>query len=156
MTAPWCCKAVHDYWRQAFYGQSLGLASEIRSYWAGPGALLAGLRSWVGRSEVQLQPPTPAQPLQELFNAARVRIEAVQQAWLAQVDVIRQQTENQVKLFTPEKCDKWMESISHWAQHGQGLALPEDLQRYAASRLAANIKKGAASRICRCSRRLRR
>ena len=137
-------QAVHDYWRQAFYGQSLGLASEIRSYWAGPGALLGSLRSWVGRSEVQLQPPTPAQPLQDLFNAARVRIEAVQQAWLAQVDAIRQQTENQVKLFTPEKCDKWMESISHWAQHGQGLALPDDLERYAASRLAANIKKGGS------------
>ncbi|MGX5836693.1 exodeoxyribonuclease V subunit beta [Aeromonas piscicola] len=138
-------QAVSDYWRAEFYPVDKTLASSVRALWPSPAALLREMSSWLDNSELEILPALGDETLAARHQAAMARIEAVKNAWLAQGDEIRRQTEGQMKLYTGKNYEGWLAKISDWAQdEASGYALPKDLERFGQETLEAKLNKGKA------------
>lgn len=138
-------QAVSDYWRAEFYPVDKTLASSVRALWPSPAALLREMSSWLDNSELEILPALGDETLAARHQAAMARIEAVKNAWLAQGDEIRRQTEGQMKLYTGKNYEGWLAKISDWAQDkASGYALPKDLERFGQETLEAKLSKGKA------------
>lgn len=138
-------QAVSDYWRAEFYPVDKTLASSVRALWPSPAALLREMGSWLDNSELEILPALGDETLAARHQAAMARIEAVKNAWLAQGDEIRRQTEGQMKLYTGKNYEGWLAKISDWAQdEASGYALPKDLERFGQETLEAKLNKGKA------------
>lgn len=138
-------QAVSDYWRAEFYPVDKTLAGSVRALWPSPAALLREMSSWLDNSELEIHPALGDETLAARHQAAMARIDAVKDAWLAQMDEIRRQTEGQMKLYTGKNYEGWLAKISDWAQdEGSGYALPKDLERFGQETLEAKLNKGKA------------
>jgi exodeoxyribonuclease V beta subunit len=138
-------QAVSDYWRAEFYPVDKTLASSVRALWPSPAALLREMGSWLDNSELEIYPALGDETLAARHQAAMARIDAVKDAWLAQGDEIRRQTEGQMKLYTGKNYEGWLAKISDWAQdEASGYALPKDLERFGQETLEAKLNKGKA------------
>lgn len=136
-------QAVSDYWRAEFYPVDKTLASSVRALWPSPAALLREMGSWLDNSELEIHPALGDETLAARHQAAMARIGAVKDAWLAQGDEIRRQTEGQIKLYTGKNYEGWLAKISDWAQdEGSGYALPKELERFGQETLKAKLSKG--------------
>ena len=138
-------QAVSDYWRAEFYPVDKTLAGSVRALWQSPAALLREMNGWLDNSELEIHPALGDETLAARHQAAMARIEAVKDAWLAQGDEIRRQTEGQMKLYTGKNYEGWLAKISDWAQdESSGYALPKDLERFGQETLEAKLNKGKA------------
>ncbi|CAB5701229.1 Exodeoxyribonuclease V beta chain [Aeromonas hydrophila] len=138
-------QAVSDYWRAEFYPVDKTLASAVRALWPSPAALLREMNGWLDNSELEMRPPAGDETLAARHQAAMARIEAVKEAWLAQVDEIRRQTDGQVSRYTGKNYEGWLAKIGDWAQdEASGYAIPKELERFGQTVLEENLKKGGA------------
>lgn len=138
-------QAVSDYWRAEFYPVDKTLASAVRALWPSPAALLREMNGWLDNSELEMHPPAGDETLAARHQVAMSRIAAVKEAWLAQVDEIRRQTEGQIKLYTGKNYEGWLAKIGDWAQDpSSGYTLPKDLERFGQTTLEAKLSKGKA------------
>ncbi len=138
-------QAVSDYWRAEFYPVDKTLASSVRALWASPAALLREMNGWLDNSELEILPALGDETLAERHRLAMARIGAVKDAWLAQGDEIRRQTEGQIKLYTGKNYEGWLAKIGDWAQDPtSGYTLPKDLERFGQTTLEAKLSKGKA------------
>ncbi|WP_429087463.1 exodeoxyribonuclease V subunit beta [Aeromonas allosaccharophila] len=138
-------QAVSDYWRAEFYPVDKTLASAVRALWPSPAALLREMGSWLDNSELEIHPALGDETLAARHQAAMSRIAAVKDAWLAQGDEIRRQTEGQIKLYTGKNYEGWLAKIADWAQDPtSGYTLPKDLERFGQETLEAKLSKGKA------------
>ncbi len=138
-------QAVSDYWRAEFYPVDKTLAGSVRALWPSPAALLREMSSWLDNSELEIHPALGDETLAARHQAAMARIDAVKDAWLAQMDEVRRQTEGQMKLYTGKNYEGWLAKISDWAQdEASGYALPKDLERFGQETLEAKLNKGKA------------
>ncbi|MFM4704938.1 exodeoxyribonuclease V subunit beta [Aeromonas bivalvium] len=138
-------QAVSDYWRAEFYPVDKPLASAVRALWPSPAALLREMNGWLDNSELEIHPALGDETLAARHQAAMARIEAVKDAWLAQGDEIRRQTEGQIKLYTGKNYEGWLAKIGDWAQDPtSGYTLPKDLERFGQTMLEAKLSKGKA------------
>ncbi|MHA2758960.1 exodeoxyribonuclease V subunit beta [Aeromonas dhakensis] len=138
-------QAVSDYWRAEFYPVDKTLASAVRALWPSPAALLREMNGWLDNSELEMRPPAGDETLAARHQAAMARIEAVKEAWLAQVDEIRRQTDGQVSRYTGKNYEGWLAKIGDWAQiDASGYAIPKELERFGQTVLEENLKKGGA------------
>lgn len=136
-------QAVSDYWRAEFYPVDKTLASAVRALWPSPAALLREMNGWLDNSELEMRPPAGDETLAARHQAAMARIEAVKEAWLAQVDEIRRQTDGQVSRYTGKNYEGWLAKIGDWAQdEASGYAIPKELERFGQTVLEENLKKG--------------
>ncbi|WP_421167761.1 exodeoxyribonuclease V subunit beta [Aeromonas dhakensis] len=136
-------QAVSDYWRAEFYPVDKTLASAVRALWPSPAALLREMGSWLDNSELEMRPPAGDETLAARHQAAMARIEAVKEAWLAQVDEIRRQTDGHISRYTGKNYEGWLAKIADWAQdEASGYAIPKELERFGQTVLEANLKKG--------------
>ncbi|WOQ13669.1 exodeoxyribonuclease V subunit beta [Aeromonas media] len=138
-------QAVSDYWRAEFYPVDKTLASSVRALWPSPAALLREMNGWLDNSELEIHPALGDETLAARHQAAMARIGAVKDAWLAQGDEIRRQTEGQIKLYTGKNYEGWLAKIGDWAQDPtSGYTLPKDLERFGQETLEAKLSKGKA------------
>ncbi|MFM5844863.1 exodeoxyribonuclease V subunit beta [Aeromonas sanarellii] len=138
-------QAVSDYWRAEFYPVDKTLASSVRALWPSPAALLREMNGWLDNSELEIHPALGDETLAERHRLAMARIGAVKDAWLAQGDEIRRQTEGQIKLYTGKNYEGWLAKIGDWAQDPtSGYILPKDLERFGQTTLEAKLSKGKA------------
>ncbi|MGY3870502.1 exodeoxyribonuclease V subunit beta [Aeromonas crassostreae] len=138
-------QAVSDYWRAEFYPVDKPLASAVRALWPSPAALLREMNGWLDNSELEIHPALGGETLAARHQAAMARIGAVKDAWLAQMDEIRRQTEGQIKLYTGKNYEGWLAKIGDWAQDPtSGYTLPKDLERFGQTMLEAKLSKGKA------------
>ncbi|MEZ6955719.1 MULTISPECIES: exodeoxyribonuclease V subunit beta [unclassified Aeromonas] len=138
-------QAVSDYWRAEFYPVDKTLASSVRALWPSPAALLREMNGWLDNSELEIHPALGDETLAARHQAAMARIGAVKDAWLAQTDEIRRQTEGQIKLYTGKNYEGWLAKIGDWAQDPtSGYTLPKDLERFGQETLEAKLSKGKA------------
>lgn len=138
-------QAVSDYWRAEFYPVDKALASAVRALWPSPAALLREMNGWLDNSELEIHPALGDETLAARHQAAMARIGAVKDAWLAQTDEIRRQTEGQIKLYTGKNYEGWLAKIGDWAQDPtSGYTLPKDLERFGQETLEAKLSKGKA------------
>ncbi|MGU5678903.1 exodeoxyribonuclease V subunit beta [Aeromonas allosaccharophila] len=138
-------QAVSDYWRAEFYPVDKTLASSVRALWPSPAALLREMNGWLDNSELEIHPALGDETLAARHQAAMSRIAAVKDAWLAQGDEIRRQTEGQIKLYTGKNYEGWLAKIADWAQDpASGYTLPKDLERFGQETLEAKLSKGKA------------
>ncbi|MGE6108679.1 exodeoxyribonuclease V subunit beta [Aeromonas sobria] len=138
-------QAVSDYWRAEFYPVDKPLASAVRALWPSPAALLREMNGWLDNSELEIHPALGDETLAARHQAAMARIGAVKDAWLAQMDEIRRQTEGQIKLYTGKNYEGWLAKIGGWAQDPtSGYTLPKDLERFGQTMLEAKLSKGKA------------
>lgn len=138
-------QAVSDYWRAEFYPVDKPLASAVRALWPSPAALLREMNGWLDNSELEIHPALGDETLAARHQAAMARIGAVKDAWLAQMDEIRRQTEGQIKLYTGKNYEGWLAKIGDWAQDPtSGYTLPKDLERFGQTMLEAKLSKGKA------------
>ncbi|MGY3875421.1 exodeoxyribonuclease V subunit beta [Aeromonas dhakensis] len=136
-------QAVSDYWRAEFYPVDKTLASAVRALWPSPAALLREMNGWLDNSELEMRPPAGDETLAARHQAAMGRIAAVKEAWLAQVDEIRRQTDGHISRYTGKNYEGWLAKIADWAQdEASGYAIPKELERFGQSVLEANLKKG--------------
>ncbi|OZG41207.1 exodeoxyribonuclease V subunit beta [Aeromonas sp. A35_P] len=136
-------QAVSDYWRAEFYPVDKTLASAVRALWPSPAALLREMNGWLDNSELEMRPPAGDETLAARHQVAMSRIEAVKEAWLAQVDEIRRQTDGQISRYTGKNYEGWLAKIADWAQdEASGYAIPKELDRFGQTVLEANLKKG--------------
>lgn len=136
-------QAVSDYWRAEFYPVDKTLASAVRALWPSPAALLREMNSWLDNSELEMRPPAGDETLAARHQVAMARIEAVKEAWLAQVDEIRRQTDGHISRYTGKNYEGWLAKIAGWAQdESSGYAIPKELDRFGQTVLEANLKKG--------------
>lgn len=136
-------QAVSDYWRAEFYPVDKTLASAVRALWPSPAALLREMNGWLDNSELEMRPPAGDETLAARHQAAMARIEAVKEAWLAQVDEIRRQTDGHISRYTGKNYEGWLAKIADWAQiDASGYAIPKELERFGQTVLEANLKKG--------------
>ncbi len=136
-------QAVSDYWRAEFYPVDKTLASAVRALWPSPAALLREMNGWLDNSELEMRPPAGDETLAARHQAAMGRIEAVKEAWLAQVDEIRRQTDGHISRYTGKNYEGWLAKIADWAQiDASGYAIPKELERFGQTVLEANLKKG--------------
>ncbi|QXC35120.1 exodeoxyribonuclease V subunit beta [Aeromonas sp. FDAARGOS 1407] len=138
-------QAVSDYWRAEFYPVDKTLASAVRALWPSPAALLREMNGWLDNSELEMRPPPGDETLAARHQAAMSRISAVKEAWLAQVDEIRRQTDGQISRYTGKNYEGWLAKIADWAQdEASGYAIPKELERFGQTVLEENLKKGGA------------
>ncbi|MBL0521719.1 exodeoxyribonuclease V subunit beta [Aeromonas enteropelogenes] len=136
-------QAVSDYWRAEFYPVDKALASAVRALWPSPAALLREMNGWLDNSELEMRPPAGDETLAARHQVAMSRIAAVKEAWLAQVDEIRRQTDGQISRYTGKNYEGWLAKIADWAQiDASGYAIPKELERFGQTVLEANLKKG--------------
>lgn len=136
-------QAVSDYWRAEFYPVDKTLASAVRALWPNPAALLREMNGWLDNSELEMRPPAGDETLAARHQAAMGRIAAVKEAWLAQVDEIRRQTDGHISRYTGKNYEGWLAKIADWAQdEASGYAIPKELERFGQTVLEANLKKG--------------
>ncbi|MED7774143.1 exodeoxyribonuclease V subunit beta [Aeromonas dhakensis] len=136
-------QAVSDYWRAEFYPVDKTLASAVRALWPSPAALLREMNGWLDNSELEMRPPAGDETLAARHQAAMARIAAVKEAWLAQVDEIRRQTDGHISRYTGKNYEGWLAKITDWAQdEASGYAIPKELERFGQTVLEANLKKG--------------
>ncbi|WP_425968956.1 exodeoxyribonuclease V subunit beta [Aeromonas dhakensis] len=136
-------QAVSDYWRAEFYPVDKTLASAVRALWPSPAALLREMNGWLDNSELEMRPPAGDETLAARHQAAMARIAAVKEAWLAQVDEIRRQTDGHISRYTGKNYEGWLAKIADWAQdEASGYAIPKELERFGQTVLEANLKKG--------------
>lgn len=136
-------QAVSDYWRAEFYPVDKTLASAVRALWPSPAALLREMNGWLDNSELEMRPPAGDETLAARHQAAMGRIAAVKEAWLAQVDEIRRQTDGHISRYTGKNYEGWLAKIADWAQiDASGYAIPKELERFGQTVLEANLKKG--------------
>ncbi|WP_421240578.1 exodeoxyribonuclease V subunit beta [Aeromonas enteropelogenes] len=136
-------QAVSDYWRAEFYPVDKALASAVRALWPSPAALLREMNGWLDNSELEMRPPAGDETLAARHQVAMARIEAVKEAWLAQVDEIRRQTDGHISRYTGKNYEGWLAKIADWAQdEASGYAIPKELDRFGQTVLEANLKKG--------------
>ncbi|TNI39500.1 exodeoxyribonuclease V subunit beta [Aeromonas dhakensis] len=136
-------QAVSDYWRAEFYPVDKTLASAVRALWPSPAALLREMNGWLDNSELEMRPPAGDETLAARHQAAMGRIAAVKEAWLAQVDEIRRQTDGHISCYTGKNYEGWLAKIADWAQiDASGYAIPKELERFGQTVLEANLKKG--------------
>lgn len=136
-------QAVSDYWRAEFYPVDKTLASAVRALWPSPAALLREMNGWLDNSELEMRPPAGDETLAARHQAAMSRIAAVKEAWLAQVDEIRRQTDGHISRYTGKNYEGWLAKIADWAQiDASGYAIPKELERFGQTVLEANLKKG--------------
>ncbi|MFM5816861.1 exodeoxyribonuclease V subunit beta [Aeromonas dhakensis] len=136
-------QAVSDYWRAEFYPVDKTLASAVRALWPSPAVLLREMNGWLDNSELEMRPPAGDETLAARHQAAMARIAAVKEAWLAQVDEIRRQTDGQISRYTGKNYEGWLAKIADWAQdEASGYAIPKELERFGQTVLEANLKKG--------------
>ncbi|MGP1402246.1 exodeoxyribonuclease V subunit beta [Aeromonas dhakensis] len=136
-------QAVSDYWRAEFYPVDKTLASAVRALWPSPAALLREMNGWLDNSELEMRPPAGDETLAARHQAAMSRIAAVKEAWLAQVDEIRRQTDGHISRYTGKNYEGWLAKIADWAQdEASGYAIPKELERFGQTVLEANLKKG--------------
>lgn len=138
-------QAVSDYWRAEFYPVDKTLASAVRALWPSPAALLREMNGWLDNSELEMRPPAGDETLAARHQAAMARIAAVKEAWLAQVDEIRRQTDGHISRYTGKNYEGWLAKITDWAQdETSGYAIPKELDRFGQTVLEENLKKGGA------------
>ncbi|HDX8595328.1 TPA: exodeoxyribonuclease V subunit beta [Aeromonas dhakensis] len=138
-------QAVSDYWRAEFYPVDKTLASAVRALWPSPAALLREMNGWLDNSELEMRPPAGDETLAARHQVAMSRIAAVKEAWLAQVDEIRRQTDGHISRYTGKNYEGWLAKIADWAQiDASGYAIPKELERFSQTVLEANLKKGGA------------
>ncbi|ELM3751796.1 exodeoxyribonuclease V subunit beta [Aeromonas dhakensis] len=138
-------QAVSDYWRAEFYPVDKTLASAVRALWPSPAALLREMNGWLDNSELEMRPPAGDETLAARHQVAMSRIAAVKEAWLAQVDEIRRQTDGHISRYTGKNYEGWLAKIADWAQiDASGYAIPKELERFGQTVLEANLKKGGA------------
>lgn len=138
-------QAVSDYWRAEFYPVDKTLASAVRALWPSPAALLREMNGWLDNSELEMRPPAGDETLAARHQAAMSRIAAVKEAWLAQVDEIRRQTDGHISRYTGKNYEGWLAKIADWAQiDASGYAIPKELERFGQTVLEENLKKGGA------------
>lgn len=138
-------QAVSDYWRAEFYPVDEALARAVRRQWPSPAALLRDMSGWLDNSELEIRPQLGDETLAERHEQAMIRIEAIKQGWLSQLDEIRRQTEGQIKLYTGKNYEGWLTKITDWAQDPTtGYALAKDLERFGQEALEAKLSKGKA------------
>ncbi|WP_421187183.1 exodeoxyribonuclease V subunit beta [Aeromonas enteropelogenes] len=136
-------QAVSDYWRAEFYPVDKTLASAVRALWPSPAALLREMNGWLDNSELEMRPPAGDETLAARHQVAMSRIAAVKEAWLAQVDEIRRQTDGHISRYTGKNYEGWLAKIADWAQdETSGYAIPKELERFGQTVLEANLKKG--------------
>ncbi|WP_421218020.1 exodeoxyribonuclease V subunit beta [Aeromonas enteropelogenes] len=136
-------QAVSDYWRAEFYPVDKTLASAVRALWPSPAALLREMNGWLDNSELEMHPPAGDETLAARHQVAMARIAAVKEAWLAQVDEIRRQTDGHISRYTGKNYEGWLAKIADWAQdETSGYAIPKELERFGQTVLEANLKKG--------------
>ena len=136
-------QAVCDYWRQHFYPAPPGLVRAVRQCWSGPEALLADLQSLINSPELVVLPSLTTPDLLTYHQQQMARITRLKQAWLAQQEEIRAQTEGHISRYTGKNYDAWLAAIGAWAQQQDGdYQLPDALGRFRLSVLATNLKKG--------------
>lgn len=136
-------QAVSDYWRAEFYPVDKTLASAVRALWPSPAALLREMNGWLDNSELEMRPPAGDETLAARHQVAMSRIAAVKEAWLAQVDEIRRQTDGHISRYTGKNYEGWLAKIADWAQdEASGYAIPKELERFGQTVLEANLKKG--------------
>ncbi|WP_421241819.1 exodeoxyribonuclease V subunit beta [Aeromonas enteropelogenes] len=138
-------QAVSDYWRSEFYPVDKTLASAVRALWPSPAALLREMNGWLDNSELEMRPPAGDETLAARHQVAMSRIAAVKEAWLAQVDEIRRQTDGHISRYTGKNYEGWLAKIADWAQiDASGYAIPKELERFGQTVLEENLKKGGA------------
>ncbi|WP_421153979.1 exodeoxyribonuclease V subunit beta [Aeromonas dhakensis] len=138
-------QAVSDYWRAEFYPVDKTLASAVRALWPSPAALLREMNGWLDNSELEMRPPAGDETLAARHQVAMSRIAAVKEAWLAQVDEIRRQTDGHISRYTGKNYEGWLAKIADWAQdESSGYAIPKELERFGQTVLEENLKKGGA------------
>ena len=138
-------QAVSDYWRAEFYPVDKTLASSVRALWPSPAALLREMNGWLDNSELEIHPALGDETLAARHQAAMARIGAVKDAWLAQTDEIRRQTDGQISRYTGKNYEGWLAKIADWAQdESSGYAIPKELERFGQTVLEENLKKGGA------------
>lgn len=136
-------QAVSDYWRAEFYPVDKTLASAVRALWPSPAALLREMNGWLDNSELEMRPPAGDETLAARHQVAMSRIAAVKEAWLAQADEIRRQTDGHISRYTGKNYEGWLAKIADWAQdEASGYAIPKELERFGQTVLEANLKKG--------------
>ncbi|MGU5716862.1 exodeoxyribonuclease V subunit beta [Aeromonas taiwanensis] len=136
-------QAVSDYWRAEFYPVDKTLASAVRALWPSPAALLREMNGWLDNSELEMRPPAGDETLAARHQVAMSRIAAVKEAWLAQVDEIRRQTDGHISRYTGKNYEGWLAKIADWAQdEASGYAIPKELERFGQTVLEENLKKG--------------
>ncbi|WP_421207013.1 exodeoxyribonuclease V subunit beta [Aeromonas enteropelogenes] len=136
-------QAVSDYWRAEFYPVDKTLASTVRALWPSPAALLREMNGWLDNSELEMRPPAGDETLAARHQVAMSRIAAVKEAWLAQADEIRRQTDGHISRYTGKNYEGWLAKIADWAQdETSGYAIPKELERFGQTVLEANLKKG--------------
>ncbi|MFH7525551.1 exodeoxyribonuclease V subunit beta [Aeromonas enteropelogenes] len=136
-------QAVSDYWRAEFYPVDKILASAVRALWPSPAALLREMNGWLDNSELEMRPPAGGETLAARHQVAMSRIAAVKEAWLAQADEIRRQTDGHISRYTGKNYEGWLAKIADWAQdEASGYAIPKELERFGQTVLEANLKKG--------------
>ncbi|WP_279451832.1 exodeoxyribonuclease V subunit beta [Aeromonas dhakensis] len=136
-------QAVSDYWRSEFYPVDKTLASAVRALWPSPAALLREMNGWLDNSELEMRPPAGDETLAARHQVAMSRIAAVKEAWLAQVDEIRRQTDGHISRYTGKNYEGWLAKIADWAQiDASGYAIPKELERFGQTVLEENLKKG--------------
>ncbi|MFM4911545.1 exodeoxyribonuclease V subunit beta [Aeromonas dhakensis] len=136
-------QAVSDYWRAEFYPVDKTLASAVRALWPSPAALLREMNGWLDNSELEMRPPAGDETLAARHQAAMSRIAAVKEAWLAQVDEVRRQTDGHISRYTGKNYEGWLAKIADWAQdEASGYAIPKELERFGQTVLEENLKKG--------------
>ncbi|MEV3822284.1 exodeoxyribonuclease V subunit beta [Aeromonas dhakensis] len=138
-------QAVSDYWRAEFYPVDKTLASAVRALWPSPATLLREMNGWLDNSELEMRPPAGDETLAARHQVAMSRIAAVKEAWLAQVDEIRRQTDGHISRYTGKNYEGWLAKIADWAQdEASGYAIPKELERFGQTVLEENLKKGGA------------
>ncbi|MFM4963506.1 exodeoxyribonuclease V subunit beta [Aeromonas bivalvium] len=138
-------QAVSDYWRAEFYPVDKALASAVRALWPSPAALLREMNGWLDNSELEIHPALGDETLAARHQAAMARIGAVKDAWLAQTDEIRRQTDGHISRYTGKNYEGWLAKIGDWAQNEtSGYAIPKELERFGQTVLEENLKKGGA------------
>ena len=138
-------QAVSDYWRAEFYPVDKTLASSVRALWPSPAALLREMNGWLDNSELEIHPALGDETLVARHQAAMARIGAVKDAWLAQTDEIRRQTDGHISRYTGKNYEGWLAKIGDWAQsETSGYAIPKELERFGQTVLEENLKKGGA------------
>ncbi|MEJ2766611.1 exodeoxyribonuclease V subunit beta [Photobacterium sp. MCCC 1A19761] len=139
-------QVVADYWRRHFYPLSRTLASEVRSIWASPGALLREINLFLSGAEVAIRAPELSGSLEQLHAQNIARIEQVKQLWRADAAdfqaLIADSGVNK-RSYTKTSLPKALAEVGAWAeQDTTDYRLPKALEKFSQQVLVEKTSKG--------------
>ncbi|MGF1726064.1 exodeoxyribonuclease V subunit beta [Photobacterium nomapromontoriensis] len=137
---------VADYWRRNFYHLATPLASEVRSIWSSPAALLRDIGNSLTGAPVKLSVAAMSDSLADLHRENMQRIDKIKAQWReheADFEALIANSGINKRSYTKKSLPAWLAQVSQWAAlPTDSYELPDKLERFHQQTLIEKTAKG--------------